>query len=264
MRRRMVYMIGVYISVRAGQSAYCCARYSLRETYGALVGKTMVLGAGGSEPLKTAPRRFLHVRLAMNNTAAARSNRAKVAPTLTPAVAPFERPEELLPIKAELDVEVVSVVSDVVVRPTEVVGPAEVIDVVGTFEPAELLDAIGEVEPSTALDVVGVLEFVDQVELVGVLDVDVVVCVVCDFLNGAALLGLLESFAATTSSAGHSVSQALEEQHPKKGLSKSKQVYQAPLGSRHSWSVMLAPLPLLKLEYRTSSSGQYLGRRDQR
>jgi hypothetical protein len=87
--------------------------------------------------------------------------------------------------------------------------------------------------------------------------------IVCDFLNGAALLGFLESFAATTSSAGHSVTQALEVQHPKKGLSKSKQVYQSPLGSRHSWSVIFAPLSLLKLEYRTSSSGQYLRCKDQ-
>lgn len=199
-----------------------------------------------------------------------------MAPTLTPAVAPFESPEELLPCgfagfaaEAELDAEVVAVVftSEVVVE------PAEVIDVVGTLELVEVVDVIGGLELSTVLDVVGGSELVDEVKLVEelelvderelvealglveVLDVDVVTGGF--FLNGSALWGLLESFAPTTSPAGHSVSQASEEQHPKKGLSKSKQVYQSPFESRHSCSVMFAPLSLLKLEYRTSSSGQY-------
>lgn len=103
---------------------------------------------------------------------------------------------------------------------------------------------------STVLEAVGGSELVEGLGPVEALDVDVAVHVVTggDFLNGAALLGLSESFAPTTSSGGHSVSQALEEQHPKKGLSKSKQVYQSPFGSRHSWSVMFAPLSVLKLE----------------
>lgn len=193
-----------------------------------------------------------------------------MAPTLTPAVAPFESPEELLPCglagfaaEAELDAEVVAVVftSEVVV------GPAEVIDVVGALELVEVVDVIEKLELSTVLDVVGGSEFVEELELVDerelvealglveVLDVEVVTGGF--FLNGSALWGLLESFAPTTSPAGHSVSQASEEQHPKKGLSKSKQVYQSPFGSRHSCSVMFAPLSLLKLEYRTSLSGQY-------
>lgn len=171
---------------------------------------------------------------------------------LTPEVAPFERPEEVLPpgelceleAETEIDSAVVAVVSGVVV------GPAEV------------MEMAGEGKLWTALDVVGVLECADEAELVELLDVDVAVCVACDFLNGAALLGLLESFAATTSSAGHSVSQALEEQHPKKGLSNSKHVYHFPLGSRHSWFVIFSPLFLLKLEYRISSSGQCLGRQN--
>lgn len=246
----MDHMIGVWISVRAGTSACCCTRYSLRETYGALVGKTIALGAGGSEPLATTPLCFLHVRLAKKNTAAARSNRTKVAPMLTPEVAPFERPEELPPpgelceleAEAGVDSTVVAVVSGVV------------------FGPVKVMEMVGEGKLWTALDAVDVLECADEAELVEIPDVDVVVCVACDFLNGAALLGLLESFAATTSSAGHSVSQALEEQHPKKGLSNSKHVYHFPLGSRHSWFVMFSPLFLLKLEYRTSSSGQCLGR----
>lgn len=188
-----------------------------------------------------------------------------MAPTLTPAVAPFESPEELLP--------------------PWLMGFA-VIDVVGTLELADRLEVIKAVELSTGLDLVGgsgpvdevelveELELVDECELagelglVGVLDVDVDVAVreVTGgfFRNGSALFGLLESFARTTSSAGHSVSQALEEQHPRKGLSKSKHVYQSPFESRHSWSVMLAPLSFLKLEYRTSSSGQYFGRQSQR
>lgn len=84
---------------------------------GALVGKTMALCVGGSEPLTTTPLRFLQDRLAKNKTAAARNSRTKVAPTLTPAVAPLERPEELLPCgfsgvpaEAELDAAVVAVV----------------------------------------------------------------------------------------------------------------------------------------------------------
>lgn len=167
-------------------------------------------GAGGCDPVKTTSLRFFHVRTAKNDTTAARSSRTKVAPTLTPAVAPFERPWELTELAAgsELDGGVVAVTSD------EVVGPSEAMDVVGTFEPSELL------------------EVAEALELVEVLEVDVAVCVVCDFLNAAALLGLLESFAATRSSAGHPVRpQALEEQHPKKGLSKSKHVYQSPVGS---------------------------------
>ena len=166
----------------------------------------MASGVGGSAPLTTTPLRFLHVRLTKNNTAANRISKTNVAPTLMPAVAPMERPEELLlcgftgfVTEAELGAVVVAVVSDVPV------GLAEVIDVMETLELAKVLDALG------------VLEFFDEVELVEVLEVDVAVCVVCDFLNGAALLGLLESFAATTSSSGHSVLQALEEQHPKKG-----------------------------------------------
>lgn len=188
-----------------------------------------------------------------------------MAPTLTPAVAPFESPEELL---------------------SPWFTGFAVTDVVGTLELAEGLEVVGGVELSTVLDVVGgsglvdevelveELELVDECELVGALglvevldvDVDVAVREVTGgfFLNGSALLGLLESFARTTSSAGHSVSQALEEQHPRKGLSKSKHVYQSPFESRHSWSVMFAPLSFLKLEYRTSSSGQYFGRQSQR
>lgn len=165
-----------------------------------------------------------------------------------PAVAPFESPAGFA--------------SEVVV------GPAEVIGVVGTLELAKVLDVIGELELSTVLDVVGSSELVDEVELVEelelvdegelveVLDVDVTGGF---FLNGSALWGLLESFARTTSPAGHSFSQALEEQHPKKGLTKSGHVYQSPFESRHSWSVMFAPLSFLKLEYRTSSSGQNFG-----
>ncbi|KAI7788940.1 hypothetical protein LA080_005042 [Diaporthe eres] len=174
--------------------------------------------------------------------------------------APFESPEELLPcgfagFAAETEPDDDEVVA-VVLTSEVVVGSAEVIDVVGALELVEVL------ELSTVLDVVGGSELVDEGELVDerelveVLDVDVTGGF---FLNGSALWGLLESFARTTSPAGHSLSQALEEQHPKKGLSKSGHVYQSPFESRHSWSVMFAPLSFLKLEYRTSSSGQYFG-----
>lgn len=234
--------------VRAEKSSLKLRRDSLRETLGAVVGKVMALGAGGSDPWTTTPLRFLHVRLAKKNTPVASSSRTKVAPTLTPAVAPLESPEELLPcgfagFATETEVVAVVFTSEVLV------GLAEVLDVVGD---SELVDDVELVEE---------LELDDGCELV-----DVVVPVVTGgfFLNGSALWGLLESFARTTSSGGHSVSQALEEQHPKKGLSKSKQVYQSPFESRHSWSVMFAPLSFLKLEYRTSSSGQYFGRRSQR
>ncbi|POS78573.1 hypothetical protein DHEL01_v203038 [Diaporthe helianthi] len=170
----------------------------------------MASGAGGSDPVKTTSLCFFHVLTAKNDTTAARSNRAKVAPTLTPAVPPFERPWELTGPAAdsELDSCVVSVASD------EIVGPAEVTDVLETFNSPELLD---------------VVEVLGLVEVLKVLKVDVVVC---DLLNAAALLGLLESFAATRSSAGHPLrSQAFEEQHPKKGLFKSKQVNHSPVGS---------------------------------
>lgn len=162
-----------------------------------------------------------------------------MAPTLTPAVAPLENPEELLPcgvagFATETEVLAVVITSEVLA------GLAEALDVVGD---PEVVDEVELVE-----------ELVDECELV-----DAVVLVVTGgfFLNGSALWGLLESFARTMSSGGHSVSQALEEQHPKKGLSRSKHVYQSPFESRHSWSVMFAPLSFLKLEYRTSSSGQY-------
>ncbi|KAG6363226.1 hypothetical protein INS49_008322 [Diaporthe citri] len=200
------------------------------------------------------PLRFVHVRLAKINTPAARSSRTKVAPTLTPAVAPFESPEELLPCgfagfaaETELDDEVVAAVFTSKV----VVGPAVVIDVIGELELSTVLDVVGSelvdrVELVEELE----LELVDERELVEVLDVEVLDVDVIGgfFLNGSALWGLLESFARTTSPAGHSLSQALEEQHPKKGLSKSGHVYQSPFESRHSWSVMFAPLSFLKLE----------------
>lgn len=194
-----------------------------------------------------------------------------MAPALTPPVAPFESPEELPPCgfaglaaEAGLDAGVVSVVPTSEVA----VGPAEVIDVVGTFELDEALDVNGELGLSTVLDGVGVSELVDERELGEALGLDeavgvnMAVCVVAGgiFLNGAALRGLLDSFARTTSSAGHSVSQASDEQHPKKGLSRSKHVYQSPFESKHSWSVMFAPFASLKLEYRTSLSGQNFGR----
>lgn len=210
----------------------------------------MALGAGGSDPWTTTPLRFLHVRLAKKNTPAARSSRTKVAPTLTPAVAPLENPEELLPcgfagFATETEVVAVVLTSDVLV------GLAEALDVVGDLE---LVDEVELVEE---------LELVDECDLVDVV-VSVVVVTGGFFLNGSALWGLLESFARTMSSGGHSVSQALEEQHPKKGLSRSKHVYQSPFESRHSWSVMFAPFSFLKLEYRTSSSGQYFGLQSQR
>lgn len=203
----------------------------------------MPLDVGGSEPLTTTPLRFLHVRLATKNTPAARSSRAKVAPTLTPAAAPFENPEELLP----------SWFTELAVTD------------VGTLELAEGLEVIGVVELVEELELADERELEGALGLAEVLGVDVAVREVAGgfLLNGSALLELLESFARTTSSAGHSVSQALEEQHPRKGLSKSKQVYQSPFESRHSWSVMFAPLSFLKLEYRTSSSGQYFGRQGQ-
>lgn len=244
----------------------------------------MALCVGGLEPLTPPPLCSLHVRLTKNKTAAARNSKTKVAPALMPAVASFERPGELLPCgfsgiptEAELDAGFV-----VVVFTSELVfGLVEEISGDETPELAEILEVTGGVELSTELDVVGGSELVDEAELVEDLElidecelveslrlvegldvdvaVDVAVRIVAggDFLKGAALSGLLESFAPTTSSAGHSVSQALDEQHPKKGLSKSKHVYQSPFGSRHSWSVMFAPFSLLKLEYRTSSSGQY-------
>lgn len=178
----------------------------------------MALDAGGSDPWTTTSLRFLHVRLAKKNTPVARSSRTKVAPTLTPAVAPLESPEELLPcgfagFATETEVVAVVFASDVVV------GLAEVLDVVGD---SELVDDFELVEE---------LELVDKCELVDVVDP---VVTGGFFLNGSALWGLLESFARTTSSDGHSVSQALEEQHPKKGLSKLKQVYQSPFASKHS------------------------------
>lgn len=152
-------------------------------------------------------------------------------PTLIPAVAPFESPEELLPCgfavfaaEIELEDEVIAVVLTSEVD----VGPAEVIDVIGTLELAEVLDVVGGSE------LVDEIELVDECELVEVLDLVEVDVTGGFFLNGSALWGLLESFARTTSPAGHSVSQALEEQHPKKGLSKSKHVYQSPFESRHS------------------------------
>lgn len=182
-----------------------------------------------------------------------------MAPTLTPAVAPFESPEELLPCgiagleaEAELDAEVVAVVFTSEVA----VGPAEVTDVVGTPKLSEVLDMVGGLELVDEVELLEELELVDERELVEVLDVDVTGGF---FLNGSALWGLLESFARTTFPAGHSLSQAFEEQHPRKGLSKSGHVYQSPFESRHSWFVMFAPLSFLKLEYRTSSSGQYFG-----
>lgn len=152
-------------------------------------------------------------------------------PTLIPAVAPFESPEELLPCgfagfaaEIELEDEVIAVVLTSEVD----VGPAEVIDVIGTLELAEVLDVVGGSE------LVDEIELVDECELVEVLELVEVDVTGGFFLNGSALWGLLESFARTTSPAGHSVSQALEEQHPKKGLSKSKHVYQSPFESRHS------------------------------
>lgn len=171
-----------------------------------------------------------------------------MAPTLTPTVAPLESPEELLPcgfagFATETEVVAVVFASEVVV------GLAEVLDVVGS---SELVDEV---------------ELVEELEPVGervLVDVAVTVVTGGFFLNGSALRGLLESFAPTTSSGGHSVSQASEEQHPKKGLSKLKQVYQSPFESKHSWSVIFAPFSFLKLEYRTSSSGQYFGRQSQR
>lgn len=162
----------------------------------------MAPGAGGSDPVKTTSLRLFHVLTAKNDTTATRSNRAKVAPTLTPAVPPFERPCELTGPAAD------SVASD------EVVGPAEPMDVVETSK------------------LPGLLDVVEVLELAEVVKVSVVACVVRDLLNAAALLGLLESFAATRSPARHPLrSQALEEQHPKKGLFRSKQVYQSPVGS---------------------------------
>ncbi|KAG8164847.1 hypothetical protein KVR01_005122 [Diaporthe batatas] len=197
----------------------------------------MMPGTGGSDPVKTTCLRFFHALTAKNDTTAARSSRARVAPTLTPAVPPFERPCELTGPAAdsELDGGVASVASD------EVVGPAEAMDVVGTSKLPGFLDVVEVVGPAEAMDVVGAsklpgfLDVVEVLELVEVLGVGAVVCVVCDLLNAAALLGLLESFAATRSSAGHPIrSQAFEEQHPKKGLFKSKQVYHSPVGSWHS------------------------------
>lgn len=170
----------------------------------------MAPGPGGSDPVKTTSLRFFHVLTAKKDTAAARSNRARVAPTLTPAVPPFERPCELTGPAAdsELDGSVVSV------APDEVVGPAEPMEVVEGSKLPRLVDVV------------------EVLELNEVVKVSIVVCVVVDLLNAAALLGLLESFAATRSSAGHPLrSQALEEQHPKKGLFKSKQVYQSLVGS---------------------------------
>lgn len=230
----------------------------------------MALCVGGSGPVTTTPLRFLHVRRAKKKTPAARSSRTKVAPALTPPVAPFESPEELLPCGfaglaagAGLDAGVVSVVLTSEVA----VGPAEIIGVVGTPELVEALDVNGELGLSTVLDGVGVSELVERElgEALGLdeaVGVNMTVCVVVGgiFLNGAALRGLLDSFARTTSSAGHSVSQASDEQHPKKGLSRSKHVYQSPFESKHSWSVMFAPFDSLKLEYRTSLSGQNFGR----
>lgn len=148
------------------------------------------------------------------------------------------------------------------------VGPAEVTDLVGTFGLVEALDVNGELGRLTVLDGVGISGLVDERELGEALGLDeavgvnMTVCVVAGgiFLNGAALRELLDSFARTTSSAGHSVSQASDEQHPRKGLSRSKHVYQSPFESKHSWSVMFAPLASLKLEYRTSLSGQNFGR----
>lgn len=57
----------------------------------------MALCVGGSDPVTTTPLRFLHACLAKKKTLAARSSRTKVAPALTPPVAPFESPEELPP-----------------------------------------------------------------------------------------------------------------------------------------------------------------------
>jgi hypothetical protein len=118
----------------------CCPSYLLREMYGVLIGMTTASGAGGSEPLKTTPLRFLHVLFAMKNTAAARSKMAKVDPTLTPAAAALESPEwppwEItgLVAEAELDAALDAVVSGVVVGPAEV-GLAKSLDM--------FLDAVG-------------------------------------------------------------------------------------------------------------------------
>lgn len=154
----------------------------------------------------------------------------------------------------------------VVFESEAVVGLAEVMDVVGTPEVAEVLDVVGDPKPVDEAELVEGRELVEERELVEVLDVEVTVREVTggNFLNGLALSELLESFARTTSWAGHSVSQASEEQHPRKGLSKSKHVYQSPSESSHSCSVMFAPFSFLKLVYRTSLSGQYCGHQNQR
>lgn len=194
------------------------------------VGKAMA-GAGGSEPLTTISSRFLRVRLAKNSNPAARKSRTTAPPALTPAMAPFDRTDELLPcgvtgiaVEDELAAEVVAVVPTSgevtkVIEAADVVDRLElagVLELVEALELAEALDLVGELELVEAFDVVDKLELLEALDLVRV-TVLVVTSMDVDFLKTAALSVLLESFAPTKSSAGHPSSQALEEQQPKKG-----------------------------------------------
>lgn len=239
-----------------------------------------MLDVGGSEPLATTPVRFFHFRLAKNSNAPTRKSRAKVAPALTPAMPPFDRPEELLlpagitgiVFDAELASGRVAVVStlEVVVESDEaadVVEELKLVDELDVAEETELVEGLGLVEErelADELELVDELELavelvlVDEVVLDEILGIDVGVGVNVVFLKTAALSELLESFAPTKSSSGHPSSQASEEQQPKKGRSKSKHVYHFPFGLRHSWSLMPAPLLFLKLEYVTLLAGQIL------
>ncbi|KUI65999.1 hypothetical protein VM1G_01799 [Cytospora mali] len=162
-----------------------------------------------------------HFRLPRNNSAAIKATRHSVPAMLTPAIAPFDRPGELVAL-------------------------AEVIVLVGVVTELELV--VEEVLVELTVE-----------PLVVDVDIDVAVAVGVDdtLSNTAALFALLDSSAATRLLVGQpsSLLQALLEQHPRKGVSKPEHVYQWAFPEQ-AWVLMFSYSSASKLEYLRSVWGQ--------
>lgn len=175
----------------------------------------IALGVGGSDPFTTTPLSF-HFRLPKKNNTATRVTRNNVPATLTPAIAPSDRLNELAAF-AGADV-LVGVLVGVVTKLELIVeeapveeGPVEEVSVENA--PVELTLRSSVIDADADFDVV--------VVAVSVLDV---------VSNIAALFGLLDNFAAIKFwFAQPSISpQASIEQQPRKGVSRVSHAYQWP------------------------------------
>ncbi|KUI54115.1 hypothetical protein VP1G_10611 [Cytospora mali] len=153
--------------------------------------------------------------------AAIKATEHSVPAMLMPAMAPFDRPGELVAL-AEVNV---------------------------------LVGVVTELEPVVEEVLV---EFTVEPLVVDV-EIDVAVAVGVDdtLSNTSALFALLDSSAATRLLVGQpsSLLQALLEQHPRKGVSKPEHVYQWPFPEQ-AWVLMFSYSPASKLEYLRSVWGQ--------